>query len=104
MFLQLSFNVWKGLFKYEYHAIENRDPELAKIFPTEIFVPELQYPNKQYVVEVSKDLTWRRSPFNEDIIQIFVLPHSSRSSVKESINSRITIKPILKRNRSFRSG
>ena len=93
IFIQLSFNVWTRNFKYKFHAKENRDSEMAKKFPTEIFVPKLQYPNMQYAVETSKDLTWTLSPFNEDIIQIFVVPHRSSFGSSPPSKSYITIKP-----------
>ena len=84
--------MWKRTFKYEFKAREHANPEMAKQFPTEIFVPKLQYPNKQYVVETSKDVTWRQSPENEDILQLFVVP-SRLSKVNPLSPSFISIRP-----------
>ena len=67
------------------------DLELAKEFPTEIFVPELHYPNKQYTVVVSRGVVWKLSPFNENIIQIFVNPNFIGS--RQSTQVYITIMP-----------
>ena len=66
--------------------------ETAKRYPTEIFVPKLQYPNKQYVVEMSKDITWIESPQNEHIIQVFLIP-VSLFKTEVTGTSWIVIKP-----------
>ena len=44
------------------------------MYPTEIFVPEIQYPNRSYQVEVCKFVTWTISPYNENILQVYVKP------------------------------
>ena len=85
--------MWKRIFKYVYLVKKNDDPEVAKRFPTEIFVPKLQYPNKMYTVEVSKGLTWRTSPNNNNIIQIFVNPTFWVNN--SEMSAFISIKPKL---------
>ena len=90
--IKLSFDIWKGEFKYEFHARTEENPAIAKNYPTEIFVPKLQYPRKEYIVEVSKDISWRISPSNEDIIQLFVAPTFFSKARKSSNHSFIKIR------------
>ena len=70
----------------------NTSHERAKRIPTEIFVPKLQYPNKKYVIKMSKDITWIESPQNEHIIQVFPIP-ASLSTTEETSTSWIVITP-----------
>ena len=65
---------------------------MDKKFPTEIFVPKIHYPNKKYIVKTSKDLTWRVSPQNEDILQLFIKPSLFTNEVTTT-SSFITITP-----------
>lgn len=90
--VKLEFNIWKKFFRYEFMVDRNTSHERAKRFPTEIFVPKLQYPNKKYVIKMSKDITWIESPQNEHIIQVFPIP-ASLSTTEETSTSWIVIKP-----------
>ena len=65
--------------------------ELEKQFPTEIFVPELHYPDKQYTVVASRGIVWQLSPLNENIVQFFVNPNFIRSLKSTGVS--ITIMP-----------
>ena len=49
----------------------------AKLFPTEISVPDLQYPNYSYIITTSETLEWKLSPYNSNIIQVFHNPERS---------------------------
>ena len=91
-FFQLSFDVWRKTFRYEFRGRLDGNHIMNKKFPTEIFVPEIHYPNKQYVVKTSEDITWRLSADNENILQLYLKPatFTNRISTKSSF---ITITP-----------
>jgi hypothetical protein len=49
----ITFNVHSGEFLYEFYpSVKDRN------VPTEIFVPEMHYPEKSFLVTVSSDLIW----------------------------------------------
>lgn len=91
-FFQLSFDTWKKRFRYEFHGKLNKNRFLDKQFPTEIFIPKIHYPNRKYVVKTSDDITWRISPKNEDILQLFLKPSIFTNEVTAT-SSFITITP-----------
>ena len=91
---QLSFDVWKKKFRYEFRGKLNKNSLMDKKYPTEIFVPKIHYPNKKYTVETSNDLTWRVSPKNEDILQLFIKPSLFTNEVTTT-SSFIAITPKL---------
>ena len=93
-YFQLSFDVWKKKFRYEFHGKLNKNSLMDKKFPTEIFVPKIHYPNKKYIVKTSKDITWRVSPQNEDILQLFIKPSLFTNEVTRT-SSFISISPKL---------
>ena len=71
---------------------DTHDMELEKEFPTEIFVPELHYPDKQYTVVASRGVVWQISPLNQNIIQIFLNPNFIRSLKSKGVSITITPK------------
>ena len=91
---QLSFDVWKKKFRYKFRGKLNKNNLMDKKYPTEIFVPKIHYPNKKYTVKTSNDLTWRVSPNNEDILQLFIKPSLFTNEVTTT-SSFITITPKL---------
>ena len=72
---QLSFDLWSKSFRYEYHPDLNISKEHAYEFPTEISVPELQYPNRSYSVVTSDTVQWQLAAYNPNIIQIIHDPY-----------------------------
>ena len=92
IYLQLSFDVWKKTFRYEFHGKRNENHLMNKKFPTEIFVPKIHFPNKQYIVKTSRDITWRLSPDNENVLQLYQKPSIFTNQISTS-SSFITITP-----------
>ena len=70
---------------------------MDKNFPTEIFVPQIHYPEKQYVVETSHDITWRISPQDDNVLQLFLKPSIFTNQVNTA-PSFITITPQNHKN------
>ena len=66
----MTFNLWTKSFKYEYYPDVNISKEHATEFPTEIAVPEMQYPGGSYRVNASEMVTWKVAPYNPNIIQV----------------------------------
>ena len=49
----MSFDVYSAAFSFEFY------PSVGDLtIPTEIFVPEMHYPNMDYLVTASPDLLW----------------------------------------------
>merc|ERR1712080_166752 len=67
---KLTFDLWTKSFRFEYYPDLNISKEHAKEYPTEIAVPEMQYPNESYKVNASEWVEWRVAPYNRNIIQV----------------------------------
>ena len=66
----MTFDLWTKSFRFEYYPDLNISTVNAYEFPTEISVPEMQYPDGSYIVKASDSVQWIISPYNPNIIQV----------------------------------
>jgi len=57
-------------FRYEYYPDLSISKQHVGEFPTEIAVPEMQYPGGSFTVILSDMVSWNIAPYNPNIIQI----------------------------------
>ena len=85
MIFQLSFDWKTKYFEYEYslQTLDGVSAVDAEEHPTEIVVPEMQYPNGSYQVQVSPPaFTWRISSTAPNVIEI-IKDESAENAVGE---------------------
>ena len=66
----MRFDLETKSFRFEYYPDLNISKEHAYEFPTEIAVPEMQYPGGSYRVKASELVQWQVAPYNPNIIQV----------------------------------
>ena len=66
----MTFDLWTKSFRFEYYPDLTISQEHAREFPTEIAVPELQYPDGSYRVNASELVQWQVAPYNPNVIQV----------------------------------
>ena len=72
----MNFDLWTKSFRYEYYPDLSISKEHAGEFPTEIAVPEMQYPGGRFKVNLSDLVSWNIAPYNPNIIQIIHDPQT----------------------------
>ena len=84
--VKLSFDIISKSFRYEFEI----SPENGF---TEIYIPPLIYPNRQFELELSDSLSWEFSDNNANVIVV----HMSSDRRKEVANPVfVSIKPYVK--------
>ena len=66
----MTFDMWTKSFRFEYYPDLSISKEHAAEFPTEIAVPEMQYPGGKFAVNLSDMVSWNIAPYNPNIIQV----------------------------------
>jgi hypothetical protein len=85
---QLSFDIDTKIFHYKYILDSTIN------YPTEIFIPPLQYPKLQYQIDFSAILKWHISDLNPNIVQIYRNKTFPKASQNESV--WVKISPLIK--------